>query len=151
MTRTEGESITLFHASEAPWVHSLGGELKRPGTAGNFVTDGPFLRRAMNGDLLIIWSSFRKGGNYAIGLARARSGEVIGPWTQDTEPLFGDNGGHAMIFSQGSDLLLALHQPNGDSLERLKLFHLLETVEGFRLGHPYRPDSDSIKSKMEVC
>ena len=79
---------TLFHASDAPW--------KRPGNGKDFVTDGPFLYRHSNGDLLMLWSSFGTG-DYTVGIARSKSGKVLGPWTQDEKPLY-ENGGHCMIF-----------------------------------------------------
>jgi len=49
-----GDPITLFHASQAPWVRPH----PKPDT---FVTDGPFLHWMKNGKLVMIWSSFVKG------------------------------------------------------------------------------------------
>lgn len=49
-----GEPITLFHASQAPWVRPVADHDK-------LVTDGPFLHRMKNGKLVLIWSSFVKG------------------------------------------------------------------------------------------
>lgn len=119
-----GESILLFRASEAPWV--------RPYQPGNFVTDGPFLHRTKAGKLLMIWSSFRKGGDYAIGVAESESGSVKGPWRHSPDVLFGKDGGHGMIFRNfAGELLLALHQPNGGNRERAHLFDLRE--DGARL------------------
>lgn len=57
-----GKPVTLFKASEAPWVRShVPGEKL-------YVTDGPFLLRNSRGELLMLWSSFTDEG-YAIGLA----------------------------------------------------------------------------------
>ena len=118
-TARQGESIQLFKASEAPWVRSIGGN--------NYVTDGPFLYRTKDGKLLMIWSSFRKGGDYAVGVAESESETVKGPWRHSTEPLFPDNGGHGMIFRDFSgNLLLSLHQPNYGTSERLHLLKLKE-------------------------
>jgi len=118
-TARQGESIQLFKASEVPWVRSIGEE--------NYVTDGPFLYRMKNGKLLMIWSSFRKGGDYAVGVAESQSGTVKGPWRHLPEPFFPDNGGHGMIFRDFSgNLLLALHQPDGGTSERLRLLNLKE-------------------------
>ncbi|MEI6810171.1 MAG: glycoside hydrolase family 43 protein, partial [bacterium] len=105
-TTRQGESILLFKASEGPWV--------RPYNAARnqFVTDGPFLYRTRSGKLLMIWSSFRKGGNYAVGVAQSESGTVRGPWKHSPGPLYGEDGGHGMIFRDFSEnLLLVLHQP----------------------------------------
>ena len=124
-TARKGESLLLFHASEAPWV--------RPYSPGNFVTDGPFLHRTKDGKLLMIWSSFRKGGDYAVGVAESESGSVKGPWRHSPDVLFGKDGGHGMIFRDFSgDLLLCLHQPNGGPRERAHFFKFNE--EGGRLA-----------------
>lgn len=118
-TARRGESILLFRASEAPWVRSL-----NPGRT-EFVTDGPFLYRTKGGKLLMIWSSFRKGGNYALGLVESESGTVKGPWRHSKDLLFADDGGHGMIFRDlGGNLTLVLHRPNGGNLERAHMFRL---------------------------
>lgn len=118
------EPKTLFKASDAPW--------KRNGNGKNFVTDGPCLYRHACGDLLMLWSSFGKG-DYTVGIARSRSGKILGPWTQDPEPLY-ENGGHCMIFQAFTgETLLALHGPNTPSKERLRLFRVEETENGLRL------------------
>lgn len=92
-----------------------------------YVTDGPFLYRTKGGKLLMIWSSFRKGGNYAVGLATSDSGTVKGPWRHSSDVLYGEDGGHGMIFRDLSgNLLLVLHQPNGGNRERAQLLKLQE-------------------------
>ena len=62
-----------------------------------------------NGKLLLLWSSFRANGEYAIGRAISHSGNLCGPWHQQSNSL-NDDGGHAMLFRdfQGS-LLLSYH------------------------------------------
>ncbi len=97
------------------------------------VTDGCFLYKTKRGDLLMIWSSFRRPGGpkssptYSVGVARSASGKVEGPWTHEKELLYKNHGGHGMLF-KGLDnkLYMAFHQPNSKSKERL---HLLELVE----------------------
>jgi GH43 family beta-xylosidase len=129
-TARNGESILLFRASEAPWV--------RPFQPGNFVTDGPFFYRTKGGKLLMIWSSFRKGGNYALGVAESAGGSVKGPWRHLPDVLFGKDGGHGMIFRDfAGDLLLCLHQPNGGNRERAHLFNLKEDDDRLALLAPH--------------
>lgn len=83
-----------------------------------YVTDGPFLYRTKNDDLLLIWSGFSKNG-YVQAIARSDNGDITGNWTQDHELLFSDNGGHGMIFTDLSGrLMLTLHTPNKNPLER---------------------------------
>ena len=121
-TTRQGESILLFKASEAPWVREY--------SKNKYVTDGPCLYRMKDGKLLILWSSFRKGGDYALGLAEAESGRIEGPWRQSGEPLFPDNGGHGMFFRDFSgNLCLVSHQPNQSPNERVK-FRKLKEVDG---------------------
>lgn len=126
----EGEPVLLFQATSAPWVRSLGPHRLRAGQD-NYVTDGPFLHRASNGPLLMLWSSFGQEG-YAVGVAASVSGRIEGPWVQLPDPLFARDGGHCMLFrSFDGQLKLVLHQPNGGGLERAQLFDLDE--EGGRL------------------
>lgn len=119
-----GKPVTLFKASEAPWVRShVPGEKL-------YVTDGPFLLRNSRGELLMLWSSFTDEG-YAIGLARSRSGDIGGPWEQFPQPIFRRDGGHGMILRTfDGRLLLSIHQPNRTPDERTKLFPLRETADG---------------------
>jgi len=108
-----GEPLLLFNASQAPWAEELNSKGRR-----GYVTDGPFLHRLPDGQLLILWSSFI-AGDYAIGVARSRSGEILGPWQQDPEPLYSGDGGHCMTFRDFSgNVWLSLHRPNGFPNER---------------------------------
>jgi hypothetical protein len=105
----------LFRASEAPWV--------RPYQPGNFVTDGPFLHRTKAGKLLMIWSSFRKGGDYAIGVAeseKAGDGGLV--------QLRNGGSGDKMVFAAESGV--------GFELQRLQEFR----YQGFiNLGNAEQP------------
>ncbi|MNN90559.1 hypothetical protein D3C81_2085240 [compost metagenome] len=54
-----------------------------------------------------------------MGTARSGSGEITGPWVQDTAPLFNRDGGHGMLFrSMEGGLLLTIHTPNEHPHER---------------------------------
>lgn len=122
-----GEPVLLFKASEAPWV-------TKPGGVDGYVTDGPFLHRASNGELLMIWSSFCKTG-YAVGVARSESGKITGPWKHDPDPLFTADGGHSMIFATlDGRMMLSMHQPNSFMSERAKFFPIREENGKLVLG-----------------
>ena len=127
-SRPEGESVVLFHASQAPWVH--------PVSPGNYVTDGPFLYEGADGVLRMIWSTFSKETKgYAVGLLESKSGKVEGPWMHFEKPIFQDDGGHGMIFRDfDGHLLLVLHAPNGGN-ERARLF-LLDDKAGLKIRSP---------------
>jgi len=120
LSSAAGEPILLFHASEAPWITPYAGQ-------SDFVTDGPFLYRAANGELLMLWSSFSSGG-YTLGVARSQLGTVAGPWLQDAEPLYTADGGHGMLFHTfDGQLMLTVHQPNSTPNERPIFIALTES------------------------
>ncbi|HEY3342911.1 MAG TPA: glycoside hydrolase family 43 protein [Anaerolineae bacterium] len=115
-----GEPRLLFHASEAPWITPYSGQ-------NDFVTDGPFLHRAQNGELLLLWSSFTNG-SYTLGVARSLNGGIGGPWQQDAEPLYREDGGHGMLFRTfEGQLMLTVHRPNSPRNERPIFVPLAET------------------------
>lgn len=105
-----GKPELLFRASQCPYVESI--------EQGHLVTDGPFLYRCAQGELLMLWSTFGTEG-YLLAVARSESGRIKGPWIQDEKPLFEKDGGHGMIFN-GLDgkIYLTLHAPNETQKER---------------------------------
>jgi arabinan endo-1,5-alpha-L-arabinosidase len=131
LKRSVGEPELLFKASEASWVVDMNvGK-------GAKVTDGPFLYRAGNGELLMLWASFIEGKRYAEGVARSESGTIHGPWKQDPVPLFSDDGGHAMLFHTfEGKLMLTLHRPNKWGAERVTIFPVSEKDGALTLGEP---------------
>lgn len=117
----------LFSASSAAWSKPLvfphGVEPpKELNLAENpLFTDGPFLVRADDGSLLMLWSSFGEEG-YAMGIAVSDSGDISGPWRQRETPLWAKNGGHGMILSTTAEKnFLVFHWPNDSPEERVKL------------------------------
>ncbi len=104
LTHAIGTPVTLFAASQCPWVVPVI-------TDHDYVTDAPFLFRHQN-SLCMLWSSISSTG-YALGLAISESGRVAGPWRFWPKPLFADNGGHGMIFtSLDGKRFVSLHAPN---------------------------------------
>lgn len=105
--------ITLFSASQAPWAD----QIESKGRKG-YVTDGPWLHQLPDGDLYMLWSSFHSG-KYAVGVAHSTSGEILGPWIQDSQPLYSGDGGHCMTFQDfDGNTWLSLHRPNDFPNER---------------------------------
>jgi hypothetical protein len=73
-----------------------------------------------------LWSSFSQGG-YSVGVARSASGELLGPWKQDPQPLYDGDGGHCMTFHDfDGNFWLTFHQPNGHPNERPTFLQLAE-------------------------
>lgn len=127
LSATKGDNLVLFNASDAPWVKAV---KNGPG----YVTDGCFLYKTKTGNLLMIWSSMGADG-YAIGIATSQSGSVKGPWKHQSKCLFGNNGGHGMIFTTfDGELVIALHQPNSSPNERMQLYKLIDTGDSLELG-----------------
>ncbi|MBK1876132.1 glycoside hydrolase family 43 protein [Pelagicoccus mobilis] len=122
-----GEPKKMFAASDGEWVSRR--EWK--------VTDGCYMYKTMEGTLLMIWSSDGEKGyaeGYAVAIAESESGRLEGPWVQQEELLFKNQGGHGMIFRTFDDrLMLSLHAPNGPrGDERLRLIEIEDTGSSLR-------------------
>jgi beta-xylosidase len=117
-----GKPELLFRASQAPWASPFKGR-----TVTGYVTDGPFIYKAKNGSLLMLWSSFGPDGKYRIGLAVSQSSHITGPWEHVSEPLYSSDGGHGMFFhSMEEKLFLAVHSPNNSPNERPFFIEMIE-------------------------
>lgn len=125
--KATGEPVILFRASDGPWAAKM---MKNSG----WVTDGPFLYRLKSGVLIMLWSSFSEKGGYTTGYARSLSGDIQGPWIQETEPLYAMDGAHSMLFTTfGGQLMMALHCPNRHEAKRILLFEMEETFDGIHI------------------
>jgi len=125
LSETVGEPAVLFYASEAPWSHM--GKAR-----GNYVTDAPWLHRGKTGKLYMIWASHGKGG-YNEGIAISASGKLAGPWIQQAEPLYSNDGGHGMLFTTfDGKLMMVLHSPN-DREARPRIFEMEDTGETLKI------------------
>ena len=126
LSGTIGEPHWMFQASDAPWS-------EKSRDTGCHVTDGPYLYRSKTGKLMMVWSSFGKGG-YSVGLAISKSGKLAGPWEQQAQPLFAENGGHPMLFHRlDGQLMMILHQPNHPPDERARLFEVEDLGDTLQL------------------
>lgn len=109
LTEADGEPVTMFAASEAYYVD-------KPDSNGHYITDGPFMYKTAQGELLMIWSTFING-RYAQCLAKSDNGEIDGKFIH-LSPLITDDGGHGMIFKAEDKLILTFHSPNRTDFER---------------------------------
>jgi beta-xylosidase len=126
LSATVGEPHWMFQASDAPWS-------KKSEQYGCHVTDGPYLYRSNTGRLLMVWSSGGEHG-YTTGIAISESGKLTGPWKQQAEPLFANDGGHPMLFHRlDGQLMMILHQPNHPPNERARLFEVEDLGDTLRL------------------
>jgi hypothetical protein len=100
----EKTPFTLFTGFNAPYITD-----SQPDPRKSYVTDGCFLFKTQTGKLGMIWSSW-KGKDYVLMAAYSQSGKLKGPWIQDKELLFQDNGGHGMLFHTfDGKLMLSMH------------------------------------------
>jgi len=115
LSEAAGEPFLIIRAEDSFWTHPRENMM---------VTDGPFMHRSANGDLLMIWSSFDAAG-YLTVVCRSDNGDITGNWSYLPYILCKDDSGHGMIFrDKEGRLLLSLHSPNKSPLER-PIFHPL--------------------------
>ncbi len=118
--------VTLFSADEADWAQPINNNIISGKPA--FVTDGPFLVKD-NGRLTMFWSSWHEG-SYSVGTAESVTGKLRGPWVHAKEPLFSEDGGHGMVFTdKNKDSYFIMHYPNTNPLER-PILHKLRVENG---------------------
>ena len=128
------DPITLFHASAADWVRCRGdlGELFQGKRSHAYITDGPWLHRTRSGRLIMLWSSYGPA-KYATGVAVSASGKIAGPWVQQPEPLWREDGGHPMLFQTfDGRLVMVIHQPNR-RVERARFFEMDDSGDTIRI------------------
>lgn len=125
LSETVGEPKRLFHGSDGAWSR------KSP-EYGCHVTDGPYLYTSASGKLFMIWSSGGYTG-YTCGIAISPSGKLAGPWQQQAEPLYKNDGGHGMLFTTfDGRLMMVLHSPN-DRGARPRIFQLQDTGDTLKV------------------
>jgi hypothetical protein len=141
LSEAVGPPQLLFKGSDAPWA---------PGGRDRYITDGPALYRSKSGKLFMLWSSFSETG-YTTGIAIADFGKVVGPWRQQAEPFFREDGGHAMIFRRFDGVLMvALHSPNRSPDERCRLMEVEDTGSTLRSSASVQPKAKSTTETLEV-
>jgi hypothetical protein len=125
LSETTGEPKLLFRGSDGPWAIISA-------TEGCFVTDGPYFYTSKSGKLMMIWSGYGAGG-YTVGLAVSDSGKLEGPWEQQKEPVFKENGGHGMLFTTfDGKLMMVLHSPNNRNAQP-RIFEMEDTGDTLRI------------------
>lgn len=107
-----GEPVQIFTANAQVGTKKTSG-----------VPDGANIYKTKDGQLICLWSSFIDG--YVVIQAVSKSGNILGPWTQERELLYdstqykGLAGGHpSIITDEKGQMYLVLHSPNGTSEDR---------------------------------
>lgn len=121
-----GEVITIFSASSLQYVNATV-------SRNSFVTDGPFLYRTKDDELIMIWSTFIEH-KYAECMVRFKNGELSTDF-EHLEPLIKDDGGHGMIFQKDDELYLTFHTPNKSLSERPAFVKLKDVRTHFEMDN----------------
>lgn len=130
LTGPVGEPFLIFKSSDAPWA--------KVQVEGGTVTDGCYFRTSKSGKLFMVWSSFDAQERYNVGLAISDSGKLAGPWQQEPEALFVENGGHPMLFETfEGKLMLLFHAPNNDPNNRPRIFEVEDTGQTLKMGREF--------------
>lgn len=109
LSESIGEPTMIFKGSSPYYV-------KEKPAGEHYITDGPFMYRTTDGELLMVWSTFIDH-KYSQCIAKSDNGEINGSFVH-LPPLITNDGGHGMVFSGKEGLTLTFHAPNQTNYER---------------------------------
>lgn len=118
LTHSIGEPVYMFSGSTPDWAD------KKP-EGEHYITDGPFMYRTTDGELLLIWSTF-VNHMYCQCVAKSSNGELDGEFIH-LPPIITNDGGHGMIFKADDKLYLTFHTPNKSLEEHPTFKELIDT------------------------
>lgn len=118
LTHSIGEPVYMFSGSTPEWAD------KKP-EGEHYITDGPFMYRTTDGELLLIWSTF-VNHMYCQCVAKSSNGELDGEFIH-LPPIITNDGGHGMIFKADDKLYLTFHTPNKSLEEHPTFKELIDT------------------------
>ena len=127
LTAIKGEPWLVFGSDESPISKATPHRIKWEGKdTMRYGSDAPWVQKLTDGTLLLTWSPYLQN-NYVVLSVISRSGSVFGPWEHLSEPLFDDNGGHAMFFRNADGKnVMCIHAPERNMLERAHLYEVAE-------------------------
>lgn len=118
LTASVGDAVTMFHASDPIWVEHREDDK-------HYITDGPFMLRTKDNELLMVWSTFINE-QYAECVVRYNDGTITGSF-EHMEPLIDNDGGHGMIFTAlDGKQYLTYHTPNITDYERPEFVEVVD-------------------------
>lgn len=115
LTKAIGEPVYLFSGSSPEWAD------KKP-EGEHYTTDGPYMFRTKDDELLLMWSTFI-GDDYCQCIAKSDNKEIDGTF-HHFPPIITSDGGHGMIFRTDDKLMLTFHSPNQTDFERPRFMEL---------------------------
>lgn len=120
-----GEPFRLFRSNEAPT--SIANPMVYEGKeTSRFGSDAPFFQTLSDGTLYFTWSPYPKD-HYVVSAAISESNTIKGPWKHIDKPLFENDGGHAMFFTDlEGKRKMAIHCPEKWNKERALFLDVVE-------------------------
>lgn len=127
LTSIVGDPWVLFASDEAPISKATPDHMQWEGESIiRYGSDAPFVQKLSSGALLLTWSPYLNG-NYVVLGVLSQSGDLRGPWSHASAPLYEKDGGHAMFFRNRDDTLcMCIHSPEEQMLERAHIFEVTE-------------------------
>lgn len=140
LKKSEGKPIEILNAAHMPWIRHFGDpRIEKTG----FLTDAPFMYKAKNGELLMLWSSYSVPGygdeglgGYTVAVARSKNGQMAANWEHDDQLLLDRNAGHSSLFRDfGGQLYICTHYPDTPhGSERLLFLKINEVENGIAIA-----------------
>ena len=132
LSETEGEPFTLLCAGDAEWTKDSINY--KGGIYSGTVTDGPYLYKSKTNHLLMTWSSW--GPNqYAVAVARSRSGKITGPWELLPGTIMEHDRGHGMIFKTfDGEIRFFVHKYFHQPATRVQIYELNDLGNSLEIG-----------------
>ena len=135
LSKGVGEPFKLFDSKDsplsaiAPNVTTFQGK-----TYVRYGSDAPYIKKLKDGRLLLTWSPMLKD-TYTVLTAVSNNGSIKGEWVHGEVPLFADNGGHAMFFTdKDGQERMCIHCPERQGQERALILKVSQTEKGLVLG-----------------
>ncbi len=120
-----GESFLLFNSDECPYSAAAAAHTQwEGGVVLRYGSDAPFVQRLSDGKLFLTWSPIPDNNYVVIG---AIADNIRGPWKHCEKPVFDNNGGHAMFFTdKDGNRKMCLHAPECEPNERALILSVEE-------------------------
>lgn len=141
LTEIVGEPWVVFDSNEVPLSAKTPHHVvEADGSFTRYGSDAPFVQTLSDGRLFLTWSPYLQDTYVVLG-AVSESGDIHGPWRHLDEPIFEDNGGHAMFFrNKANELCMVLHAPESQQKERAHLFVMREKDGALHIDRELEPE-----------
>lgn len=125
LTTPVGEPFLLFNSNDCPYSAQAASPTPWEGkNVLRYGSDAPFIQRLSNGKLFLTWSPIPANNYVVLG---ATADNIRGPWTHIEPPLYDNNGGHAMFFTDfDGTKKMCIHQPEKFTQERALIIQVHE-------------------------